>query len=63
MYTQRKNITAIMTLLVAGLALFSALKGLLDSRVYEEVRQTGAISQFLAHISQVRPVELPLCEP
>lgn len=47
MYTQRKNITAIMTLLVAGLALFSALKGLLDSRVYEEVRQTGAISQFL----------------
>ena len=36
-----------MTLLVAGLALFSALKGLLDSRVYEEVFQTGAISQFL----------------
>jgi len=55
MYTQRKIITAVMTLLVAGLALYSALKGLLDSRVYVEVLQTGAISQFSlrAHLPKI----------
>jgi hypothetical protein len=47
MYLRRSRIVAVMTLVMAILALYASLAGVLDKSIYEQIVETGTISRTL----------------